>query len=101
MAAPAAQAVTMSESVTAIVVKAGEDIASGLIDRGFAWVDGNPSAAGILLGIGVGLVVARMGLPRLQRWAAGTETKIDDRIVAVLRWVVGAVAGRVEDRKDK
>ena len=101
MAAPIAQAVTMSESVTAIVVKAGEDIAGGLIDRGFAWVDGNPSAAGILLGIGVGLVVARMGLPRLQRWAAGTETKADDRIVAALRWVVGAIAGRVEDRKDK
>ena len=56
-------------------------------------------AGGIMLGLGIGLTVARMFLPAVQRWAAGTENKIDDRIVAVLRWIVGAVDARM--KKDK
>ena len=56
-------------------------------------------AGGIMLGLGIGLTVARMFLPAVQRWAAGTENKIDDRIVAVLRWIVGAVDARIN--KDK
>ena len=56
-------------------------------------------AGGIMLGLGIGLTVARMFPPAAQRWAVGTENKIDDRIVAVLRWIVGAVDARMN--KDK
>lgn len=101
MAAPAPAAATMADSVTAIVAQAGEAAGNSLVDSGFAWIDRHPMAGGIIVGISVGIVVARMALPGLQRWAAGTSNKVDDRAVAVLRWLVGAVAGRIDDRQDQ
>lgn len=93
------QGVTMSDSATAIMAEAGQAAGNSLLDHGFAWVERHPMAGGIMLGLGIGLTVARMFLPAVQRWAAGTENKIDDRIVAVLRWIVGAVDARIN--KDK
>ena len=95
MTAPAAQAVTMSESVTSIVVRAGEDIAGGLIDRGFQWVEAQPNAAAIVGGIAIGLAGARVLMPAAQRWAASTDNKYDDRVVAVVAWIVGASSRRL------
>ena len=93
-------AATLSEGVTTIVAKAGEAAGNSLLDEAFAWVEGNPSAAGIMVGIGIGVVVARIALPVLQRLASKTTTKIDDRAVAVFRWLVGAVADRVDQGED-
>lgn len=96
---PAPQPTAIPDDVTSIVLGAAETAGTGLVDRGFGWIDAHPAASGILFGIGMGAILARLALPKLQRWAMSTETKWDDRIVSVVRWLVGVVEDRVEKRR--
>jgi hypothetical protein len=79
--------VPMSESVTAIVVKASEAAGESALDSIYPWLEQHwwlPAT----------LVVLRVAQPVLWNLSQKTKTTVDDKIVKVLSWLVGAVERR-------
>lgn len=85
-------AIGMPETVTAAVVDAAQAAGGSLADSFVSWIQHHEMAAGFAIGI----TVARIVLPHLQRLALTTENTIDDKAVGVLKWIVGAVGLRMK-----
>ncbi|QDP55295.1 MAG: hypothetical protein Unbinned400contig1002_25 [Prokaryotic dsDNA virus sp.] len=79
--------VTLSESVTAIVVKAGEAAGESALDSVYPWLEQHWWLPTLL-------VVLRIAQPVLWNLSQKTKTNVDDNIVKVLSWLVGAVERR-------
>lgn len=79
--------VPMTESVTAIVVKASEAAGESALDSVYPWLEQHWWLPALLIGL-------RVLQPVLWNLSQKTKTKVDDNIVKVLSWLVGAVERR-------